>query len=446
MTHNKRYPVLVIDDEETIRRLLTKELAGDNREILAAANGSDAMSLIRANWFDVIIMDLLLPDTSNLDLLIRVKETVPHVEVIMITGHGDIDTAVDAMKLGAYDFIRKPFNLDRLDLMVDKAHQRVQLQRENDILRHRRSAQDKEIKFIGNSQAVRDIKFLVDKVAPAKIPVLLTGESGSGKDVVARLIHERSSCSANQMIIKNCATLQKELARSELFGHIKGAFTGGTENREGLLSFAHDSTLFLDEIGDLPMDVQASLLRALETQTYRRVGEKEERHVNIRFIFATNKNLSDEVAAGRFNEALYHRINAFHIEMPPIHERKEDLPLLVDYFLTTLHPDKTPCRIVNSAMDCMMRYSWPGNVRELRNVIERSIILAENNIITERCLPNEIAMSPASNETGLTLEDIEKRHILKMLDFFAGNRQKTAEALGIGRKTLYRKLASYTVQ
>lgn len=446
MIYNKRSAILVIDDEETIRRLLSKELASDKREILAAANGDEAMSLIRVNWFDVIIMDLLLPDTSDLDLLIRVKEAVPHVEIIMITGHGDIDTAVDAMKLGAYDFIRKPFNLDRLDLMVDKAHQRVQLQRENDILRHRSNAQEKEVKFIGNSQVVRDIKFLVDKVAPAKIPVLITGESGSGKDVVARMIHELSSCSANQMIIKNCATLQKELARSELFGHIKGAFTGGTENREGLLSFAHDSTLFLDEIGDLPMDVQASLLRALETQTFRRVGEKEERRVNIRFIFATNKNLADEVAAGRFNEALYHRINGFHIEMPPIHERKEDLPLLVDYFLTTLHPDKTPCRIVNSAMDCMMRYSWPGNVRELRNVIERSIILAENNIITERCLPNEIAMSPASSETGLTLEDIEKKHILKMLDFFAGNRQKTAEALGIGRKTLYRKLASYSAQ
>jgi len=443
MTENRPYPVLVIDDEETIRRLLTKELANENREILAAATAEEAMSLIHAHWFEVIIMDLLLPDVNDLDLLIKVKETVPHVEIIMITGHGDIETAVDAMKLGAYDFIRKPFNLDRLDLMVDKAHQRVQLQRENDILRQS-DVREKEVKFIGNSEAVRDIKYLVNKVAPAKIPVLITGDSGSGKDVVARLIHERSSCADKTMIIKNCATLQKELARSELFGHTKGSFTGGTENRDGLFSFAHNSTLFLDEIGDLPLDVQASLLRALETQTYRRVGEKEERHVNIRFLFATNKNLAEEVARREFNEALYHRINAFHIQMPSIQERKEDLPLLVDYFLTTLHTDKQPCRIVKSAMDCMMRYSWPGNVRELRNVIERSIILSENNIITERCLPKEIASSSALSDTGVTLEDVEKRHILKMLDYYSGNRQKTAEVLGIGRKTLYRKLTKFS--
>jgi len=225
MTDKLRYPVLVIDDEEPIRRLLLKELTNDSREVSVAANAAEAITLIRANWFEVIIMDLRLPDTAGLDLLIKVKDIVPHVEVIMITGHGDIDIAVEAMKLGAYDFIRKPFNLERLELMVEKAHQRVLLSRENDILRHN-SDQEKEVKFIGNSKAIRDIKFLINKVAPAKIPVLITGESGSGKDVVARLIHERSNCSEHSMIIKNCATLQKELARSELFGHMKGSFTG----------------------------------------------------------------------------------------------------------------------------------------------------------------------------------------------------------------------------
>lgn len=442
MTDSGKYPVLVIDDEETMRRLLTKELSNTNREVTAAASGEEAMSMIRSNWYDVIIMDLLLPDTKDLDLLIKVKETIPHVEIIMITGHGDIETAVDAMKLGAYDFIRKPFNLDRLDLMVDKAHQRVQLRRENEILRQRNKSGNK-VTFIGKSKVIREVQFLINKVAPAKIPVLITGESGAGKDVVARLIHERSQCSQNPMVIKNCATLQKELVRSELFGHVKGAFTGSSVSREGLMTYAHNSTLFLDEIGDLPLDVQASLLRVLETQTFRRVGEKEERHVNIRFLFATNRNLAEEVSKGRFNEALFHRINAFHIILPSIQERKEDLPLFVDYFLTILSPDQEPCKIVKSAMDSMMSYSWPGNVRELKNVIERSIILSENNIITERCLPKEIAQGSDQNLTGFSLADVEKQHILKMLDFYSGNRQKTANALGIGRKTLYRKLESY---
>lgn len=439
----ERYTILAIDDEEPIRRLLQKELAADHRKVLTAADASEARDLLRTNWFDVIVMDLRLPDVHDLDLLIEIKDTVPHIEVVMITGHGDIDSAVRAIKLGACDFIRKPFNLDRLELVVEKAHQRVLLSRENTILRHNSELDQEPVQFVGNSQAVRDIKFLINKVAPAKIPVLLTGESGVGKDVVARLIHQRSACASHPMIIKNCASLQKELSRSELFGHMKGSFTGANESREGLMAYAHDSTLFLDEIGELPMGVQASLLRILETQTYRRVGEKEERKVNIRFLFATNRNLAEEVEKGRFNEAFFHRINAFNIEIPSVKERKEDLPLLVNFFLMRLSPDNTTYRIVDSAMDCLLRYNWPGNVRELRNVIERSIILAENNIITERCLPREL-VSLSEDALGiLSLESVEKNHILKMLNFFGGNRQKTAETLGVSRKTLYRKLEKY---
>lgn len=439
----ERYTILAIDDEEPIRRLLQKELATDHRKVLTAADASEARDLLRTNWFDVIVMDLRLPDVHDLDLLIEIKDTVPHIEVVMITGHGDIDSAVRAIKLGACDFIRKPFNLDRLELVVEKAHQRVLLSRENTILRHNSELDQEPVQFVGNSQAVRDIKFLINKVAPAKIPVLLTGESGVGKDVVARLIHQRSACASHPMIIKNCASLQKELSRSELFGHMKGSFTGANESREGLMAYAHDSTLFLDEIGELPMGVQASLLRILETQTYRRVGEKEERKVNIRFLFATNRNLAEEVEKGRFNEAFFHRINAFNIEIPAVKERKEDLPLLVNFFLMRLSPDNTTYRIVDSAMDCLLRYNWPGNVRELRNVIERSIILAENNIITERCLPRELVSLSEDALGTLSLESVEKNHILKMLHFFGGNRQKTAETLGVSRKTLYRKLEKY---
>ena len=440
-----KYAILVIDDEESIRRLLQKELANANREVFVAGDGAEAMTMVRNHWFDVIIMDLWLPDISDLDLLIRIRESIPHIEVIVITGHGDVDIAVEAMKLGACDFIRKPFNLDRLDLIVEKAHQRVRLSRENAMLRHS-TGQEQQVRFIGNSQAIRDIQFLIDKVAPARIPVLITGESGSGKDVVARLIHNRSPLAANPMIVKNCATLQKELARSELFGHIKGSFTGANESREGLLAFAHDSTLFLDEIGELPLEVQASLLRVLETGTYRRVGEKEERRVNIRFLFATNRHLAEEVEKGRVNEAFFHRINAFSIEIPALKHRKEDLPLLVDYFLSSLSPDSTIYRIVDRAMACILRYNWPGNIRELRNVIERSIILAENGIITERCLPREMVESSETSGAGLTLASVEKEHILKMLDFHGGNRQKTADTLGISRKTLYRKLSEYAIE
>ncbi len=442
----EKYPVLVVDDEESIRRLLEKELAGTNREIVKAADASEAIDKVRGRSFDVIIMDLRLPDTSDLDLLIKVRDASPCTEVIMITGHGDIDTAVEAMKLGAYDFIAKPFNLDRLDLLVEKAHQRSRLSVENRLLRHSASYDQGPVKFIGNSKAVRDIQFLINKVAPADIPVLITGESGAGKDVVANAIHNRSTRAGNPMIIKNCASLQKELARSELFGHVKGSFTGAGESQEGLVSYAHQGTLFLDEIGELSLDVQASLLRLLETQTYRRVGEKEERRVNIRFLFATNRNLGEEVKTGRFNEAFYHRINVFNIAIPSLKERKEDLPLLVDFFLTKLSPEGTTYRMVQGAMDCVLDYDWPGNVRELRNVIERSIILGENGIITKRCLPHELVVEAERSEASITLESVEKKHIFKMLDFHNGNRRKTADALGISRKTLYRKMTHYQSQ
>lgn len=443
MKGKKKYNILVIDDEEPIRRLLQNELATSTREIHTAEDGASGIRMVRDFWFDVVLLDLRLPDVEGLELLIAIRESVPDCEVIMITGHGDIDIAVEAMKLGAYDFIRKPFNLDRLDMIVEKAHQRVLLARENAMLRHTADSSKATIQFIGNAKAIKDIHFLVEKVGPARIPVLITGESGVGKDVVARLIHQSSASAGKPMIAKNCASLQKELARSELFGHIKGAFTGATESREGLLSYANDSTLFLDEIGELPAAVQASLLRALESKTYRRIGEKEEREITVRFLFATNRKLAEEVELGQFNEAFFHRINAFTIEIPPLRERKEDLPLLVNYFLATLSPDNTLFHMVDDAMDCILRYNWPGNVRELRNVIERSIILAENGLITERCLPAELVIQAEEQQTPLSLEFVERQHIMKMLEYCAGNKQKTADTLGISRKTLYRKLSQF---
>ena len=326
---------------------------------------------------------------------------------------------------------------------MERAYQRACLRFENRQLKHTQN-QDKPQQIVGNSAAVKQIRFLIDKVAPTEVPVLITGESGAGKEVAATAIQARSKRADKPYVIKNCATLQKELARSELFGYVKGSFTGATENREGLMTFANKGTMFLDEIGELPLEVQASLLRTLENKTYRRVGDKDERTTDIRLIFATNRNLAKEVEAGRFHEALYHRINVFNIELPPLRERKEDIPLLVDYFLGRLQGGGS-YRVSDRAMGCLINYHWPGNIRELRNVIERGVILSEAGVITENALPRELSVKAEGENDFLSLEAVEREHIAKVLTCFGNNRTLAASALGISRKTLYRKIREYDI-
>ncbi|MFW5500887.1 MULTISPECIES: sigma-54-dependent transcriptional regulator [unclassified Maridesulfovibrio] len=443
------YKVLVVDDEESILKLLSKELSSPERIVQTANCAKTAREMVRKERYEVIVSDIRLPDGDGLELLTEFKDMEPDVEVILITGHGNIDNAVEAIRIGAYDYITKPFRLDRVELVVDRAWQRVCLTRENRSYRHSQQCETASSQLIGSSSPIKQIRHLINKVAPTNVPVLITGESGAGKDVVAHAIHCASQRSAKPMIVKNCATLQKELSRSELFGHTKGSFTGATENCDGLMTFAHTGTLFLDEIGELPMEVQASLLRVLESHTFRRVGEKDERTVDIRFLFATNRNLAKEVEEGRFHEALFHRINVFNISLPELKDRREDVPLLIDFFINKLgfQMGQGEYTISERAMQCMLSYHWPGNVRELRNVLERSIILADNNTITCSCLPKEIADQPErEGEAGiLSLERMEREHIIKALDFFNGNRQKAAQSLGIGRKTLYRKIDKYNL-
>nr|WP_321398624.1 sigma-54 dependent transcriptional regulator [uncultured Desulfobacter sp.] len=438
--------VLVVDDEKHIRRLLEKELSSPRRRITTAGNAQAAISAVQKTRFDVIILDIMLPDANGIELMARFQEEILAVQIILITGYADVDDAVMSMKAGACDYITKPFDLDRLEQVVETAFQRG-LGYKRELLRHQGSqATDTSFEdhMIGHSKAMDEIRFLIRKAAPTNVPILITGESGTGKNVIARQLHAQSQRSHIPMLTKNCATLQEELMRSELFGYCKGAFTGAEASREGLLSMADKGTLFLDEIGDLSVGVQASLLRVMENQTFRPVGDKNETRVNIRFIFATNRELKKAVAEGEFNQALFHRLNVFTINTLPLRKRKEEIPVLVEHFIGKLKPN---CKISKNAMNLLMAYDWPGNVRELHNVIERGIILSDNMVITERCLPLELLDTSNRDADGedaplfASLKDVEKKHILAVMDHVDNNRSKAAELLGISRKTLYRKLA-----
>ena len=441
---NSPYCVLVVDDEPSIGKLLLKELTTPARTVHVAGSAREARDLLAKNEYEVAVLDIRLPDANGIELMVELRQRQEDLETILITGHGAIDSAVEAMKLGAFDYVTKPFNLAELELLIERAYQRTFLRRENRRLRHFQG-QTPPVKLIGNSPAIKQVRYLIEKVAPTEVPVLITGESGAGKEVAAHLIQSLSKRGDKPFFIKNCATLQKELARSELFGHLRGSFTGAVENSEGFMAFANKGTLFLDEIGELPIEVQAALLRVLENKTYRRVGEKEERRVDIRLLFATNRELVREVAEGRFHEALFHRINVFNIDMPSLRERREDIPLLVEFFLSRLTAGQASFRISDRAMKCLTSYDWPGNVRELRNVMERSIILSENNLITEHALPREFLEPARAEEEIQTLEAKEKEHIAKVLNFYDNNRSLAAEALGICRKTLYRKIRQYNL-
>jgi len=440
-----RVRILVIDDEPSIRKLAERELASERRTVTTASCGAEARDLIKCRDFDVIVLDIRLPDVDGMDLLVEFKENLPDVEVIIITGYGTIESAIEAMKTGAYDYITKPFQLEHLELVVEKAYERVCLKRENRIL-SQALVEAPSPRLVGISNCIQQVREMIRKVAPWDVPVLITGESGTGKEVVARTIHSLSKRSHRPLIVKNCGEMQKDLIRSELFGYVRGAFTGADQTREGLLSIADRGTLFLDEIGELPEDVQGALLRFLENRCYRRVGDPHERRADVRLLFATHRDLKKEVEAGRFQEALYYRINVFHIHLPPLRERREDIPLLVEHFLARLAPSGTRYRVTDEALEHLISYSWPGNVRELRNVIERAIILAENELITPKNLPMEItSVSSTAHSTfpSLKISEMEKYLIKKALSLHSGNKRKAAKTLGISRKTLYRKIKAY---
>jgi two-component system NtrC family response regulator len=434
--------ILVVDDEAGIRRLIEKELGGPARRVITADTVAAGLKAFKATTFDAVLLDMRLPDGSGLELLEHFQDLAPEVQVIVITGHADVDNAVQAMKRGAYDYLTKPFQLDRLELLLEKACQRTLLQRENRALRHAQSELPPR-QLVGRSTRMDEVRFLLGKVAPTDVPVLLTGESGTGKTLVAQCLHDLSQRKSHPLITKNCGAFQKDLIRSELFGHRRGAFTGAHEAAEGLLSFANKGSLFLDEIGEVPLEVQSALLRVLETSTFRRVGDRDEQRVDVRLVFATNRNLHEEVEAGRFSQALFHRINVFNIPLPPLRERKEDIPAMVEFFLARVAFGGAEARISDRAMQCLLAYDWPGNVRELQNVLERGVILSDAGVVTEACLPLELNRSDVQTAEGspfLPLREVERQHIQAVLRHVEGSRTKAASILGIGRKTLYRKL------
>lgn len=373
--------ILIVEDEPAIRRVLKNILTEENKtyEVFEATDGAEGMELIKQTDFDLILCDIKMPKMDGMEVLEAVKKLKPEIPIVMISGHGDLETAVQAMRLGAFDYISKPPDLNRLLNTVRIALERKQLVKENIRLKKKVS---KNYEMIGSSPAIIQIKEMIDKVAPTEARVLITGPNGTGKELVAHWLHEKSDRSSAPMIEVNCAAIPSELIESELFGHVKGSFTSANRDRAGKFEAASGGTLFLDEVGDMSLSAQAKVLRALQENKVQRVGSDKDIKVDVRVITATNKDLKKEIEAGRFREDLYHRLAVILIHVPPLNERREDIPLLIDHFAEKISQEHGTARkdFTESALNLLKAYDWTGNVRELRNVVERLIILGGKKI------------------------------------------------------------------
>jgi DNA-binding NtrC family response regulator len=444
-----RFTLLVVDDEKNIREGLAEALRLDGHTVVTAPNGEEGWARFRQGDIDLVITDLKMPNLSGEDLLKRIVTETPGIPVIVLTGHGTVENAVDAMRNGAYDFLTKPLDLDRLSLLVTRALSAREL-----TLRHRRleeelSRQTLAHSMIGNSPAMRSVYDMTARAAPSKASVLITGESGVGKELVANALHELSSRKNGPLIKVHCAAFSASLLESELFGHEKGAFTGALSRRRGRFELAHEGTLFLDEIGEIDQNVQIKLLRVLQERSFERLGGEETLEVDVRIIAATNKELKAEIEKGAFREDLYYRLNVVNIMVPPLRERKDDLPLLIKEFTEHFAKEngKPVTGIDEKARAVLFNYNWPGNIRELKNCIESAVVMCRTSIITRGDLPPSLSGLDTADEAvikiplGTTLEKAEKKIVRETLSFQKGNKSRTAEILGIGRKTLDRKLS-----
>jgi DNA-binding NtrC family response regulator len=441
--------ILVVDDEKNIREGLREALALDGYEVLIAEDGAQALDTITKGDVDLIITDLKMPRLSGEDLLKSVTSQYPTIPVIILTGHGTIESAVQAMHDGAYDFLTKPVNLDRLSLLVKRALASREMALQNRAMQEELERRSGFASIIGRSAEMKQVFEMVRQVAPSRSSVLITGESGSGKEMIAEALHYNSPRKDKPFIKVHCAALAETLLESELFGHEKGAFTGAISRKRGRFELANLGTLFLDEIGEINQSVQIKLLRVLEEKRFERVGGEETIEVDVRLIAATNRVLKDAIAKGQFREDLYYRLNVVNIHIPPLRDRKEDIPLLVAAFLKEFSQEnnKQIDGMDSKARLALYNYSWPGNVRQLRNSVESAVVLSKGTTITLDDLPPNIRGESGDDTVklplGATLADVEREVIRSTLAHEGGNKSRTAEILGIGRKTLHRKIEEY---
>ncbi|MBI5560714.1 MAG: sigma-54-dependent Fis family transcriptional regulator [Deltaproteobacteria bacterium] len=444
--------VLVVDDEKNIRDSLGGILTDEGFTVGFAGSAEEAVEKIRKSPPDIVLLDIWLPGMDGIEALKEIKKDNPNLMVIMISGHGTVETAVKATKLGAYDFLEKPLTLEKVVLTVEHAlDQRILLEENRELIERERE----KYGIIGRSRSIEELKKDIRRVAPTNSWVLITGENGTGKELVARNIHLHSNRSGKSFIAVNCAAIPEELIESELFGHEKGAFTSAVFSKKGKFDMADGGTIFLDEIGDMSLKTQAKILIILEGQSFERVGGTKKITVDARVVAATNKNLSEEIKKGNFREDLYYRLNVIPFHVPPLRERVEDIPLFVEYFLREFSREasKEVLVITDEAREVFLNYDWPGNVRELRNLMERLVIMTSSRVITPDDIPPYIKGAGSTQTKSVfdrtTLRearsDFEREFIMKKLNEFNGNIAKTAEAIGIERSHLYRKIKSYGI-
>ena len=440
--------ILVVDDEEPFRRLLKNELARKGYAVSVAVDGGEALRLMRENPFGAILLDVVMPGVDGLSLMKKLKEDPSAPPIIVLTGKATVETAVEAMKNGAYDYLTKPYKLDELVIVVDRACEYGRLSVKNKLLEQELVRKESPFEFVGTSRQLKDILALIRKVAPTDSPVFIQGESGTGKELVANTVWHYSKRKDTPFIALNCASLSESLIESEIFGHEKGAFTSAYQLKHGLVEVADTGTLFLDEIGEMPIGLQAKLLRFLDSGEFRRVGGNKALTVDVRLIAATNKDLAAMIKRGTFREDLYYRLNVINITLPPLRERKEDIAALARHFLQQYAKklDKSITDLTSDALELLAGYHWPGNVRELENVVERAVILCESDLLGAEDLSVPTPAMIAELGTNPSLEEMEKNYILRVLKEANGNQSKASQLLGIDRKTLYLKLKKYGIQ